>query len=497
MEAFDFMDPKRRRHYSVQLLIGYVLIGIAIILLSIILMFVAYGFGYKNGQVIQNGLVFLSSSPSPAQIYLNGERYKSNTNTRIILPAGTYKVDLKRAGYRDWQESIEVDGGQVEPYTYPELFPLSLTTNTVKDYAIAPALSTQSPDARWALITQPGSLTSFDEFDLSDVKKAPTLLTLPSGLLSNATSSQSLQVIEWANDNSHVLLQHTYDGSTEYIILNRSAPDQSVNLTRVLSLPSSGIQLELSNQRSDQYVMYNASSHILSHLRLDSPLPQTYLSNVLAFKNYGDNMTLFVAPDALDAAKVDIKLYNNGNSYLIRTAPVSSSYLLDINEYSGELFVAFAAPTEGVAYIYRDPLSQIEDKQLGQAIPAQVFRLKDPSYVSFSPGSQFIIFESGTDFAVYDTDRLIGYTYSTPDALDAPQTHAYWMDGARLDYIAHGQITVFDYDGANRQVLVSASAQYKPVFTPSNKYLYTFVQAAADPTHMLWTNTSLRIPADQ
>jgi hypothetical protein len=265
----------------------------------------------------------------------------------------------------------------------------------------------------------------------------------------------------------------------------------------VLSLPPTGLELQLSNQRFDQYILYNSTDRTLSRLRLEAPLPQPYLSGILAFKTYGDNMVLYVTPSATDPSKVDIKLYDSGNTYLIRTASASPSYLLDINQYSGELFVAAASPSEGIVYVYRDPLTQIEDKQLGQAIPAQVFRLKDPTYVSFSPGSQYIVFESGTDFAVYDADRLIGYTYSAPDALDTPQTHAYWMDGARLDYISHGQIVVFDYDGSNRQVLVSASAQYKPAFTPSNKYLYTFVPAVANPTHMLWTNTSLRTPADQ
>jgi len=491
----EFMDPKRRRRYTAQLFIGYLLVGLAIALITLILLFVAYGFGYKNGQVIQNGLVFLSSTPNPAQVYLNGERYTSDTNTRLILPTGTYAVMLKRNGYRDWTRSITVQGSQVESFTYPFLFPSVLTTNTAKEYTAAPALTTQSDDGRWLLIAQPGLLTSFDVYDLGNVKKAPVVITLPLGLLTTPQSSQSIQVVGWADDNNHLLLRHTYDANAEYILLNRSNPVQSVNLTRTLGLPASGIELQLRNKHPDQYILYDTTAHTLSLLSQGNATPQVYLQGVLAFATYGDNMTLYATPDA-DPAKVAIYLYDNGNTYPIRTAAPGTTYLLDISQYSGDTYLAVAAQSEGVAYIYRNPESQIHDRQLGQAVPVQVFRIKNPTYVSFSPGSQYALFESGTNLAVYDAEQLTGFTYSLPDALDSPQARVAWMDSARLDYVSHGQVVVLDYDGSNRQTLVSAAGQYEPAFTPDQKYLYTFVPAATDKTHELLTLTPLRTPAD-
>ena len=59
----DFMDPAWRRRHNIMVIVGYVLIGITLLLATIILIFVAYGFGYQNGQVVQNGLLFLSSGP--------------------------------------------------------------------------------------------------------------------------------------------------------------------------------------------------------------------------------------------------------------------------------------------------------------------------------------------------------------------------------------------------------------------------------------------------
>src|SRR5579884_3095407 len=145
MESIDFMDTKRRRRHIIMLLVGYVLIGVALLLITVILVFIAYGFNYKNGRVIQNGLVYVSSTPNPAQLYIDGARYTSSTNTRLLLPAGSYSFRLARTGYRSWQRSIVVGGGQIMYYQYPFLIPNQLVTTTVREYTATPSLFTESP----------------------------------------------------------------------------------------------------------------------------------------------------------------------------------------------------------------------------------------------------------------------------------------------------------------------------------------------------------------
>lgn len=495
MEAMDFMDPKRRRQHTIMLFVGYGLIGLAIALLTVILIFVAYGFGYKNGQVIQNGLLFLSSTPNPAQIYINGERYKNDTNTQLVLPAATYDFVLKRAGYRDWQRSITVDGGQVQTYAYPFFFPANLTTNTKQQYSTVPALVTESLDRRWLLIARPGSLSSFDVYDLNNVKKDPVQIDLPISLLA-AGMSQSLQLVAWSSDNTHLLMKHVYDAKTEYILLNRTAPDQSLNLTKTLNLALTGIDLRLSNRHYDQYIVDDVLNHALKRAALSAPTLQPYISGVLAFATYGDNAVLYATPDA-DPAKVAIDYFDGTNTYLIRRDAANTTYLLDLATYSGDLYMAIASASENVAFVYKNPVAQITNQNLGVAVPVQVFRIKAPNYLAFSANAQYIAFENGTSFGVYDTDNDQGFTYTSPDAIDAPQAHAMWMDSARLDYVSKGQVVVFDYDGQNRQVLVSADARYPLVFDQPYKFLYALVPSAADKNQELLTSTSLRTPADQ
>lgn len=495
MEILNYMDPKQRRRQFVTLMIGYILVGCAIVMMTVVLLFVAYGFGYKNGQVIQSGLIFLSSTPHPAQVYLDGKLYKSTTNTRLVLPGGIYNVALKRNGYRDWQRSIVVPGGQVESYVYPLLFPASLTTNTRQTYASGPVLVTQSLDRRWLLVNRPTSLASYDLYDLNNAKQAPVVLTVPDTLLTAGTT-QSISAIAWAGDNTHLLLKHTYDGKTEYVLINRSKGEESVNLTKLLSLPTTNVDLRLSNAKYDQYLVFDTAQHVVSRAALGTTQSTPYLSNVLAFTTYGTNTALYATPDVSDRAKVDIDYDDNGTVYTIRRAAVSTTYLLNLSSYSGAMYVAIAASSEKVAYVYKDPAAQLTDQRLGVAVPADVFTITAPDFVGSSTTSQYIAFERGANFAVYDAENQQGFTYTAP-ALDKPQSHAFWMDGARLAYVSGGQLVVFDNDGQNRQTLVPADARYLPFFDPNYKFLYTLERSASSNTNELLTATSLRTPADQ
>jgi hypothetical protein len=109
----DYLDPKKQKEHVVRLMIGYVLVATAILLLTTILLYRAYGFGLRNGEVIQNGLIFVSSRPTGAEVYINGKKHKETTNNRFLMTAGQYTFELRRSGYDSWKRAINVEGGAV------------------------------------------------------------------------------------------------------------------------------------------------------------------------------------------------------------------------------------------------------------------------------------------------------------------------------------------------------------------------------------------------
>ncbi len=473
----DFLDPKKQRMHKVQLIVGYVLIGVALAMATTILLYEAYGFGIdKNGKIIQNGLVFLSTQPSSANIYVNGLPAKSQTNTRLQLPAGLYTVKLERNGYRTWQREISVQGGDVQHFDYPFLFPTQLITTAVKQYAAAPALVSQTPDRHWAMVQGAADFDSFDVYDLTKPKTAPTAFALPKGVMSDTDGMQSWQEVSWSADNQHLLLKHLYQKSgqaqSEYIMLDRSDAAQSFNLTKSLGVNPDSVALR--DDAYDQYWLYDQPKATLSTATLKSPTPVLYLDHVLGFKPYGANMVLYATDQSATAGKVSIKLRQDDTTYTIRELqPSPAPYLIDMAQYAGNWYVLTGSSVENKVYVYKNPVSEIQGQPSTAPAPIRVLRLTNPSYASFSMNTQYIVAESGTNFGVYDVfnERQYAYTIKTP--MDAPQAHAIWMDGARLMYVGASKLVAFDYDGTNQQTLEDALPQYMPFFDRDYKYSYS------------------------
>jgi hypothetical protein len=495
----DFLDPKKHRRHLILMLCGYLLIGVAIVIGTLVLLYQAYGFGLgKNGTVIQNGLLFFSSQPHPAKITINSKPQSVQTNSRLLLPAGIYSVQLTRAGYRPWQRTIELIGSSVEHFDYPLLFPQTLTTTGTQGYSAAPGLMTESPDKHWLLVAKPGSMVDFDLYNLKTgptaPAKAPITLTLPASLLASASTGQGWQVVSWADDNQHVLLQHVYDGKSEYILFDRADPAQSVNLNQTFT-GTAFTALSLDNLKYDQYYLYNAADDSLATATLKTTTPVPVLSRVLAYKTYSDNTVLYVTDSGASAGKVIVKEQVSNQTYTIRELAASPTYLLDLATYSDVPYVAAGASVENKVYIYKDPIGQLNASPAHAPVPQQVERVNNPSYVSFSPNAQFILTEGGQNFSVYDVENMRGYSYSLPLALDTPQLHADWMDGDRLTYVSGGKLIAFDYDHTNQQMLEAADPAFVAAFAPDYSYTYTIVPNAS--TGFELTATSLYTAADR
>jgi hypothetical protein len=492
----DYLDSKKQFREHIVLIIGYILVALAITIATLVLVYQAYGFGLaKNGTVIQSGLVFFSSQPNPANIYINGVLNANTTNTRLELPSGIYNVKLTRTGYRDWQRTITFDAGAVEHVDYPFLFPTTLQTKKLQTYNSAPGLVTQSPDRRWLLVEQPGSIANFDLYDFkTPAHPVITTLTLPSNLLSKATKGEGWQLDAWADDNQHVLLTHQYDGKTEYILVDRADPSQSVNLNTALGINPT--QITLDNKKYDQYYVYNtAPDDSLETATLETGSTLTPdLQDVLAYQSYGNNTLLYVTTDGAPSGKVLLKLLSGSQTVTIRSLPISPTYLVNLTEYSSVLYIAAGATSNGQIYIYQDPIGQFTNQQ-GTIVPSQVLDVSNPNYLSFSNNAQFIVVENGTSFGVYDIENQKAYSYTAPLPLDAPQLHATWMDGDRLVYVSGGKLIVFDFDGTNQQTLMTASPLYLPDFSTNYDYVFTM---GPNPTagKVNLDSTPLLTPAD-
>ncbi len=497
----DFLDPKKQRAHRIRMIVGYVLIGFALAIATTILLYQAYGFGIDNGKIVQNGLVFVSSQPGAADILVNGE-LKGQTNSRLNLPAGQYTFKIQRDGYHTWQRSIGVEGGSVEHFDYPLLIPTSLKTTTFAKYTAAPDVVLQSPDQRWLLVPQVATFGTFDMYDLAHPKNGAVAVVLPSGVLTASTGAQSWQLVQWSSDSTHVLLRHTFAAaagqtSSEYILVNRSNPSQSVNLSTTLGQTPTTIALK--NGAYNQYYEYNQTAQTLTTATLSDATPVAFAQHVLAFAASGSNDVLYVdgtpATSGANAGKVAVMLKQGGTTYTLGHLATAASYLLQLQQYNGDWYAAYGASTDGKIDVYENPVSQLTSGDSPTLVPVAVLKVSNATALTFSTGNQFLVAESGGSFATFDALTAKTYTYALPTSLGTPPVPAVWLDNAHLVVSSNGKLVMFDFDGANRQTLVAANAGTTPLLDANHDTLYAGT-TQSDGTFAI-TSTSLLTPADQ
>jgi hypothetical protein len=490
--AMDFFDPVKQKKHAIRLLVGYGVIGVTLILATIILLYQARGYWLdKNGNIIRNGLVFVSSRPREANIYLNSQRYKDATNARLNLASGQYLMELKREGYRDWKRVLTVEGGSVERFDYPLLFPITLTPEVTKQYEAPPLMSTSSPDRRWLLVANAGQ-NSFDLLDMDQRQPEVRTLTVSEEILAAGSTTKSWEVVEWAKDNRRVLLKRSFDqagqAGNEYILLDREAPETSLNLSVTLGFTPD--KIELRDRNYDQYYLHDQDSSQLFTATLSQPTPQPYLSDVLAFTSDRTTVAYVTAVDA-PAEKVLVRIQRGTDPALtIRQFPAGTNYLLDMAIYSDDLYVAAGAVSDNRVFLYNDPLGMLRSHPTEPPVPVQILKVAKPNRVSFSANSRFVAAENGDTFSVYDAETDRGYVYQTGLPLDKPQQYASWLDSFHLAYVSGGEVVVFNADGTNLQKLSPALPGLVPVFDRSYRYLYTI-----SPEQAL-TRTPLLTPED-
>lgn len=490
----DFLDPRKRQAHKIRLMIGYGLMTIVILLTATIVIYGASGYGItRKGVIIQNGLLFTDSKPGGASIFLNGQDHHSNTPARLVLQAGNYDLTIKKAGYRDWQRKFTLNENSVDRYTYPLLFPSAVTGKTLKIYSSEPPLLSQSPDHKWLLVqSPPANLTEvrFDLYDITKPDQLPVTLTFPTGLLSNIDRPDgSLNVIEWAADNDHFLVQHSFSGGSEFIIFSRSDPAKSFNVNRLLN--NNPTQVALRNKKTDQLYIYNQNEGQLFLADVSKASIQPLLTHVLAFKGYEADLLSYVTDQNVVTGQVMARIWENGKSYPLYTFAAGSKYLIDAAQYQGHWYYVAGSDRASRINVFKDPLNGLKNPQVNRAVPILSLGGSGSS-LSFSTNNRFVGIQAGQVFGVYDIETDTRYQFTLAAQLSGPMR---WLDGHHFIGQSGGAMFVMDYDSTNQQVLTPTNTAEGGYLDKSSTFLLSPAQVTGSSSVAL-QSTDLRAGVD-
>lgn len=494
----DFLDPKAKKQQRVRLMIGYILVAILIVTASTILVYRAYGFNVdrKTGQVTQSGLVYIDSAPDGAELYLNGELYKDKTNSRLSLEEGQYEILIKKSGYRDWSRTLFIRGGTVERITYPLLVLQDLSEQRLASFgAAAPKVSTQSPDRRWLLVSEPGSITNFREYDLNSLdnedKPKEEVVTFPAGLFTAADGEQLLQVVEWSTDNKNFLVKHTYGTGSEYLILNRDNPAESFSISKLLNVQPD--QISLRDKRPDEWYLYTKAGGILQSANKEGNV-EAVLANVTAYKTHDMDVIIYAVKTSDTLSTIYIR--QNGQTYNLRTV-AAGAVKLDIARFDNAWYVVVASDGDTKTYIYKNPVTDLSKREPVKPVAVAVLKANQAiNRIGFSTNTRFVMAQDAQHVGVYDAEKSESYQYSLKDTVDK-DTPVSWMDGHRLQYKSDGFETIVDFNGSNAQRLVRRDSGSAAFFNRDYTILYVINTQGSDVAESILNSVNIRSKEDR
>jgi hypothetical protein len=493
----EYLDPKQKKSHEIKLYIGYGLMAVLVILATAILGLFAFGFNLdtKTGSVVQNGLLFIDSSPESSTVRVNNID-KGQTDVRLVVPSGKYKIDLSRDGYRGWSNEIDIAGGEIARIVYPFLFPSDLKSEDSSVLESKPIFGSQSPDRNWVITKYEGKLNEFVEFNLTEDPITPNVISLSPGLINQVGEKHFFKEVEWSTDNRHLLVRHDFEGGYEYIVVDREEPAKTFNLSNKYNTIKIK-DLRFRDKKFDKYYILDESKKLLTG-EFKKIETVAVAENVIDFQPHGNDIVLYVSAIAGVSDKVEVKVIEKEKQYSMRELPADSKYLIDLAEFDGSWYVVFGASKEQKVYIYIDPFKELkEDNGQGKPLPQSQLRLDKPiENLSFSANARFIAVQSGQSFAVYDSENINFHKYDI-DINIATTYEAKWMDGHRFNVVSAEKVYVFDFDGTNKQELMSSYDKYYPFFDRDYNDVYNLTTSISDKQKSALVFTPLDLGAQQ
>ncbi len=117
----------------------YFSITLFLILLPIILSYsLGYHIDFNAFKIYKTGLIYISSHPSGALIYVNGKLHQDLTPAQIEeLKPGTYRITVKREGFYPWEGDLVVRPNMVTKADRIVLFPIAKEMKSIIEHEVS------------------------------------------------------------------------------------------------------------------------------------------------------------------------------------------------------------------------------------------------------------------------------------------------------------------------------------------------------------------------
>ena len=451
------------RKQKLALMFSYGAMTLAVVLISAvcILLVLGYRFDFKRGDVEQGALLQLRSFPVNASITLDGEVLSFRTPGKRNVSAGQHKVTMQLNGYQTWQKTFTTDPSELRWLNYARLIPNDVETNNTKEF---PSLvdMVPSPDRKWLLLQSTTDKPEFTIVDIRDEKKPVfSPLALPaSSYTQREGQPHQFSIVEWDFGARYALVKHVVGDVTEYLRVDRTDADQTVNITGKLGVTVQDIHFS-GTSGNVYYALESGSIR-----KLDSgagTISQPIVKDVERFRLYESN-TLAYVKKPIDQ-RIGVGVVVGGKAMRVATYDDTVPVFVDINEYFNDHYLAIGRGTSVV--IYKNPEVETRVKY------ATVTTASAISWVRVSSNGRFVVAGTGSQYTNYDIETREKNDVNLPGTAADPTEPLQWLDDYYLVSTAANDLRITEFDGANQHVITSSVAGYPVSLDDGGELLYS------------------------
>ena len=117
------MNNKRTKRLP-RIILNQSLVGLLMGMLALSVLFFAEGYrlNLTNMKVVKTGVLYLSTDPKGATIYLNDKKLDEKTPSAQNLQAGNFYASVEMPGYKTWSATFKINSGLVTQFDQIVLF---------------------------------------------------------------------------------------------------------------------------------------------------------------------------------------------------------------------------------------------------------------------------------------------------------------------------------------------------------------------------------------
>lgn len=472
--------PPSKRKQLIRQVAVYTAMSVSIVLVVTTLVFImiGYDFNKKDGRIEQGGLLQFASSPSGANVTVDGNLLGSQTPSKVTAFTGAHFVAMNKTGYKTWQKSVDVIPGTILWLSYARLIPTTLTPKSVMDFTTVSSTAS-SVDNKWLAVKQDPATPDIQLVNLANNTNPTTTLSLPETTYTAPSEgkTQSFSLVTWDQAGRYILVKHTYDDThTEWLVVDSQDVTKTINITVLLGVDASKVVFHKANN----HIVFAQIGTDVRQIDLNAAtLSRPLVSNVAEFGLTSSSTITYVTNVDPDKKTRSVGYLQLGADKPVVLKSFDEAVLplhIAIGSYFNDTYTAINYGDTVDVFKGDLPKTTIDTSKLSTVASYKV--TSGAQWLSIGSNGRFVSAQNGNTYSNYDLE-LNKMTTTVLKGAAVTDKELPWLDGYTMWSDKDGLVRLYEFDGANQQDIMPVIPGFSVTLNPDQTFIYGINKSAA------------------